>query len=259
MSTVPDENPASERVGSSASPAPDPGSRSGPSASPPPRTGTPSAPSASGLSSTSPASAPPTDASTREALLRTARQLFAHQGYDATSIRQITREAGANLGAVTYHFGSKQALYHAVLEAVLGPFARRIIAAAEGPRPPLDRASDVVREYFELLAETPDLPFLLIQEMMARREAPTPITSTLRRVTGALGDLVRAGQEDGSIRDGDPLLFALSIVAQPVHMSVAAKVLAQVAGVDPRDPGVRDRLHAHTAAFVQAGLSRRPE
>ena len=198
---------------------------------------------------------PPPDARTRDALLRAARLLFAQHGYDATSIRQITREAGANLGAVTYHFGSKQALYHAVLEAALTPLASRIVAVAEGPGTPLDRASEVVRAYFDLLAETPDLPFLLVQEMMARREAPLPVTSTLRRVSGALAGLVRDGQEDGSIRDGDALLYALSIIAQPIHLSIVSKVLAQVAGVDPRDPAVRDRLHAHTAAFVRAGLS----
>lgn len=201
----------------------------------------------------------PTDATTRAALMRAARRLFAHQGYDATSVRQITREAGANLGAVTYHFGSKQALYHAVLEDALAPFASGILAAACSARPPLERAADVVGVYFELLARMPDLPFLLIQEMMARREAPTPITNALRQVSGALGDLVREGQEDGTVRGGDPLLFALSIIAQPVHLSIAAKVLAQVAGVDTHDPETRERLRAHTAAFVQAGLSRRAE
>lgn len=198
---------------------------------------------------------PPPDARTRDALLRAGRLLFAQHGYDATSIRQITREAGANLGAVTYHFGSKQALYHAVLEAALAPLASCIVAAAEGPGTPLDRASAVVRAYFDLLADTPDLPFLLVQEMMARREAPLPVTNTLRHVSGALAGLVREGQEDGSIRDGDALLYALSIIAQPVHLSIVSKVLAQVAGVDPRDPGVRERLHVHTAAFVRAGLS----
>jgi len=203
------------------------------------------------------ASNPSTDATTRQALLATARRLFAQQGYDATSIREITREAGANLGAVTYHFGSKQALYEAVLGEALMPFVARIVGAATRPGTPLDRVSAVVGEYFDLLAETEDLPFLLIQEMMARRAAPTPMSSALRRVSGALAELVAEGQADGSIRDGDPFLMAMSIVAQPVHLSVVAKVLAQVAGIDPRTPGARQRVHEHTTAFVRAGLGGR--
>ncbi|HSG82026.1 MAG TPA: helix-turn-helix domain-containing protein, partial [Gemmatimonadota bacterium] len=54
---------------------------------------------------------------TAEALLRAAHHLFARFGYDGTSVRAITREAGSNLGAVTYHFGSKEALYDSVLVA----------------------------------------------------------------------------------------------------------------------------------------------
>jgi AcrR family transcriptional regulator len=56
---------------------------------------------------------------TRERLLATAERLFAERGYAATSVRQITDAAGANLGAVNYHFRSKENLYKEV-------FARRV-------------------------------------------------------------------------------------------------------------------------------------
>ncbi|MEW6428314.1 MAG: TetR/AcrR family transcriptional regulator [Thermodesulfobacteriota bacterium] len=52
---------------------------------------------------------------TRQQLLDAAEELFAQQGYQATSLRQITGRAGANLAAVNYHFGSKEALIEAVL------------------------------------------------------------------------------------------------------------------------------------------------
>src|SRR5690606_34005678 len=54
--------------------------------------------------------------STREAILDSAEALFARQGHDGTSMRQITSEAGVNLAAVNYHFGSKEALVQAVLK-----------------------------------------------------------------------------------------------------------------------------------------------
>lgn len=44
-------------------------------------------------------------------LLDTAERLFGEYGYDGVGVRMITEEAGVNLGAVTYHFGSKEALY----------------------------------------------------------------------------------------------------------------------------------------------------
>lgn len=51
---------------------------------------------------------------TRERILDSAERLFMAHGYDGTSMRQITGEAGVNLAAVNYHFGSKEALIQEV-------------------------------------------------------------------------------------------------------------------------------------------------
>jgi AcrR family transcriptional regulator len=58
---------------------------------------------------------------TREALLDAAEGLFADQGIQAASLRAITQQAGANLAAVHYHFGSKEALVRAVFSRRLQP------------------------------------------------------------------------------------------------------------------------------------------
>ena len=47
---------------------------------------------------------------TKEKLLDAAERLFSERGYDATSLRQIIAEAGVNLAATHYHFGSKEEL-----------------------------------------------------------------------------------------------------------------------------------------------------
>jgi AcrR family transcriptional regulator len=47
---------------------------------------------------------------TKQKILDTAEQLIADHGYAATSLRHIIGEAGVNLAAVHYHFGSKEDL-----------------------------------------------------------------------------------------------------------------------------------------------------
>jgi len=61
---------------------------------------------------------------TRARLLDAAEQLFAEQGFPDTSVRAITRAAGANLAAVNYHFGNKENLYAEV-------FRRRLVELRE--------------------------------------------------------------------------------------------------------------------------------
>lgn len=62
----------------------------------------------------------------RDALRRSAEQLFAAHGVDGVSLRQITREAGQrNTTALQYHFGSRDGLLRAVLEHHLTQVAMR--------------------------------------------------------------------------------------------------------------------------------------
>ena len=56
---------------------------------------------------------------TRDRLLDAAERLFAAGGFAATSLRAVTHEAGVNVAAAHYHFGSKGELLRAV-------FARRV-------------------------------------------------------------------------------------------------------------------------------------
>lgn len=48
---------------------------------------------------------------TRGRLLRAALAVFARRDFDAVSVRAIVDLAGANVSAVSYHFGGKQGLY----------------------------------------------------------------------------------------------------------------------------------------------------
>jgi AcrR family transcriptional regulator len=52
---------------------------------------------------------------TKEKILSVAATLFAANGYDSTSIRDISKEAGVNLASINYHFKNKLNLYKEVL------------------------------------------------------------------------------------------------------------------------------------------------
>lgn len=192
---------------------------------------------------------------TPASLIAAGRRLFARHGYDGCSVRAITEDAGANLGAITYHFGSKRGLYDAVVATCLTPFADRVAEVAASPGAPIDRLAAVVRAYFEHLWQNPDLPFLMTQELAAGRLPPPSAGAAMRKVLGAIAGLVREGQQDGSIRSGDAVLMALSAIAQPVHLTVVRRMAASFVGVDQDDPATRARLVEHVVAFVRRGLA----
>lgn len=95
------------------------------------------------------------DKDTKQCILDTAERLFALHGYHHTSLRKITGEAGVNLAAVNYHFGSKKALLEAIFEHHLIPLNRirmerikTVRELAHREKKPLQTA-DILRAFLE--------------------------------------------------------------------------------------------------------------
>ncbi|NJD11448.1 MAG: TetR/AcrR family transcriptional regulator [Gemmatimonadetes bacterium] len=196
---------------------------------------------------------------TRSDLLDAARAEFAAHGYAGASVRAITSAAGANLGAITYHFGSKQALYEAVLDQAVGAATSQATAAAVAPgEAPLVRAGSVVRTFFSYFAEHPEVPRLMLQ-VLASREGPPPVVAAhLRRLLGGLAALVAEGQRDGTIRAGDPRMLAIAIISNPLHLNIVRAPLQSMLQIDLNDAAVRARLIDNAVHFVRGGLAAVP-
>ncbi|MFQ5890636.1 MAG: TetR/AcrR family transcriptional regulator [Gemmatimonadota bacterium] len=192
---------------------------------------------------------------TASRLLRAALELFARRGYDGASLRSITARAESNLGAVAYHYGSKSGLYEAVVAWVVGPLREAATRAAHAPGPPLERVEGIVRAFFAHLERRPELPQLMLQRLAAGQPIPKPAAVTIQHNLGMLVSLIREGQKDGTIREGDPALMALSVVAQPLHLSLAGGAIGEAGMVDPTDPESRRKVVEHAVAFVRAGLA----
>ncbi|MGE3147617.1 MAG: TetR/AcrR family transcriptional regulator [Pseudorhodoplanes sp.] len=89
-------------------------------------------------------------AETRRRVLLAAEKLFAKNGYNGAGMREIAREAEANVAALHYHFGSKQALLCELLQLRGAPIAKqRMERLAEMRKSgPLDLPS-VLRAFLE--------------------------------------------------------------------------------------------------------------
>lgn len=68
---------------------------------------------------------------TKERILEVAERLFAEQGFANTSLRHIITEAGVNLAAVHYHFGSKEELLDELIRRRADPINQARIETLE--------------------------------------------------------------------------------------------------------------------------------
>jgi AcrR family transcriptional regulator len=93
-------------------------------------------------------------ADTRAALLRAARELFAAKGYAGTGTEAIVARARVTRGALYHHFGDKPGLFRAVMQAVAGDLAHRLIAQqlaypAGPPGGAWDQLRDGIRAFLD--------------------------------------------------------------------------------------------------------------
>lgn len=75
-------------------------------------------------------------AETRTRLIEAALDVFGRYGFEGATTRQIAKEADANLAAIVYHFGSKEALHLAVAEYIVertGSLVAPAMASAATP------------------------------------------------------------------------------------------------------------------------------
>lgn len=121
---------------------------------------------------------------TKQRILDTAERLFGERGYDATSLRHIIADAGVNLAAVHYHFGSKEELLDEVVRRKAGPVNEVRLAlldrieAEAGRRPPA--VEKVLEAFLGPMAEAAERNPQFVR-LMGRMHAEGLIPEILRK------------------------------------------------------------------------------
>jgi AcrR family transcriptional regulator len=145
---------------------------------------------------------------TRTKILRAAEQLFARDGFDRVTLRQIARASDqGNVAAVQYHFGSKKGLLGEIVDAhrrEIDEERQRLFEESEAEGRGEELAS-LIRILVNPLASKLDDPagraYLRIQAQGLIHDTMRPATRTLvQRIGKSLGALNSKGNPNG----GDP-------------------------------------------------------
>lgn len=95
-------------------------------------------------------------------LTEVARAHFSEQGYANASMEEMVKEAGLTRGALYHHFGSKEGLFHAVLEMVQAEIAERVETEAAKSEEVWEQLLLGCRAFISAAVESPNRRILLI-------------------------------------------------------------------------------------------------
>jgi AcrR family transcriptional regulator len=148
---------------------------------------------------------------TRERLVVAAIELFAEQGFEGASIREICRRAHTNIAAVNYHFRDKLGLYLEVVQSAIDHM--RDTSDLTKRVPPGSSAEQRFRHYVQTYVDrlmTMDGPTSWIHRLM-RHEMTEPTPAAVQ-------------------------IFKFAILPRLEYL---ATLIAELMGCQPDDPRVR--------------------
>ncbi len=104
--------------------------------------------------------------STKSKLLQAATSVFGNQGYSGGSVRQIAEMANTNIGAIKYHYSSKEQLWKAVVNHLFNKLSEAIMQdfALWPSMSPRDRVVNSTRNYIYFCAKYPELNRIILSE-----------------------------------------------------------------------------------------------
>jgi TetR/AcrR family transcriptional regulator len=105
------------------------------------------------------------DTNTEQAILKAARKVFTHKGFDGARMQEIADEAGINKALLHYYFRSKDKLFEAIFKEVLNTVFPKIIAVLMSPVPLFEKIEKVSFNYIEMLKKNPDLAIFVFHEI----------------------------------------------------------------------------------------------
>src|SRR3954469_9108574 len=110
--------------------------------------------------------------STKQRLVLAAAELFAAKGFEGASVDEITKRAGANRAAISFHFGGKEQLY---IDAVKHAHRNCISGAPFPDWPPGTPADERLRGFIRvmILRMPSELDAASAQLMMREMVEPT--------------------------------------------------------------------------------------
>jgi TetR/AcrR family transcriptional regulator len=195
---------------------------------------------------------------TRARILSAATKEFAAHGFSGARVERIVEDARCNMRMIYHHFGSKEALYIAVLEVVyeeLRTQERDLDLDAQDPKAAMERLILFTFDHFRThptfvrltsLENTNRGRFIQKSSIIQRSSSPliNAIEAALNR--GAAAGVFRAGI--------DPLQTYVSIAALACHHINNAHTLSFAFDTDLSRPDWIEARRAHVLQILMAGL-----
>lgn len=102
--------------------------------------------------------------STKERIIKVTMNIIIAEGFQNVTIRKIATQAGVNIAAINYHFGSKDAVINEALKKVTIPLKNAFTWLKQSDLKPQAKLELFIKEYADVLFKYPDIIKIIIDQ-----------------------------------------------------------------------------------------------
>lgn len=187
-------------------------------------------------------------------ILQAAVKVFATRGYDAATVREITRLVGVSHGLIRYHFANKETLWRAAIRFTFER-AIRAMTLSEAETAGLsawEKSELEIRKSVTYYGKHPEHVRIVIQEIMADGERLRWIVDNF---TGQMVNeaVARTAEylKPTSFHGMDPMHYYYAISAASRMFFVMAPEVQRIFGIDPTTP---EAIEAHVQIIARLAI-----
>lgn len=199
----------------------------------------------------------------RSSILSSAEKLFSDQGYEGTSTRQIAKESGANMSMINYYFGSKEGVFHEIINSRIKDFTAQLISINQDNISPMEKLMKVIESYTKRILG--NIPFhkMMHRELSLsqRPEMYCIFKDAVGENIKVLEDIMNEGTSKGVFRSIDNRMLIASIMGTISNVAVTPTKVTHGTILDITIPADKEiltqRLIVHLKDMVSTYLTPR--
>lgn len=150
----------------------------------------------------------------KEQILDVAEKLFADNGFEAVSVREIAKAASINIAMISYYFGSKENLYKEVIVRKMIP-TQLIYDHTEQFSTYAEQIMSIIDVFVDRFFKNRQFQILVFREiaMSQRKELPEYISNQLSKNFSILTKIIQSGIKSKEFRKVDPEFTVMTIIS----------------------------------------------
>ena len=193
-------------------------------------------------------------------ILQVAEQLFAEEGFDGTSVRDIAKKANINIAMISYYFGSKEKLLEALVIFRIKAMSMHLENLYQENISPLDKIDKLIAYYIQRVHQNRSIYQILHFELSNNKREINlqAFTEVKKNNLRLLENIIKEGQDQGVFQPNiNVVLLPTIIIGSYSHMHMNKVYYKEVLNLNTEadfEHYVQTELTAHIQKTIKALL-----